>query len=429
MADTTKKELRNLMMYQVFIRNYGPAGTFREVEQDLDRIRSLGTDIVYFLPIHPIGEKSRKGTLGSPYAIRDYRAVNPEYGTLEDFCRLAEQIHARGMKCIIDVVYNHTSPDSVLAAEHPEWFYHKQDGSFGNRVGEWTDIIDLDYSHEALWDYQIETLKYWAKIVDGFRCDVAPLVPVAFWERARREVETVRPGCIWLAESIEGTFLLELRGLGVTAQSDGEVFLAFDISYDYDIYGDLAAYLRGEQPLAAYLEAVNRQEWVYPENYVKLRFLENHDQPRARFLIPEEKALRNMTAFSFFQKGTAFVYAGQEFGRSHRPDLFDRDVVDLSPEDGIDLSALITRLAQIKKDPVFTDSTYQVRAVSEHSCLACHKKGEQMAVGLFSFRGEPACVHVPLADGIYRNAIDGCEMEVFHGCLSSRGEPVILFAQ
>ena len=132
-------------MYQIFVRNYSREGTFKEVEKDLDRIRSLGTDIVYFLPIHPTGEVKRKGTLGSPYAVKDYRAINPEYGTIDDFRELVAAIHDRGMKCIIDIVYNHTSPDSVLASEHPDWFYHKEDGTFGNRVGDWTDIIDLDY--------------------------------------------------------------------------------------------------------------------------------------------------------------------------------------------------------------------------------------------------------------------------------------------
>ena len=142
MAKNTDKSYRNQIIYSVFVRNYSPEGTFEGVRRDLDRIQSLGTDIIWLLPIHPVGEKARKGSLGSPYAIQDYRAVNPEYGTLEDFQRLVDDIHAKGMKCIIDVVYNHTSPDSWLAQHHPEWFYRKPDGGFGNRVGDWTDIID-----------------------------------------------------------------------------------------------------------------------------------------------------------------------------------------------------------------------------------------------------------------------------------------------
>lgn len=133
-------------------------------------------------------------------------------------------------------VDNHTSPDSWLAQHHPEWFYHKPDGSFGNKVGEWLDVVDLDYSQRGLWDYQIETLKQWAEIVDGFRCDVAPLIPLEFWLRARQEVETVHPGCFWLSESVEPIFTVENRARGLVSLSDSEIYQAFDVSYEYDIF-------------------------------------------------------------------------------------------------------------------------------------------------------------------------------------------------
>lgn len=255
-------ELRNMTIYSIFVRNHG--GTFAAVEKDIPRIRALGADVVWLLPIHPIGQKARKGTLGSPYAIADYRAVNPEYGTMEDFRHLADTVHRSGMKLMIDVVYNHTSPDSWLAQHHPEWFYHKPDGSFGNRIGEWSDIIDLDYGNPGLWDYQIETLKSWAEIVDGFRCDVAPLVPLDFWLRARREVETVRPDCLWLAESVEPEFIRDNRNRGMVSHSDGELYQAFDLCYDYDIYGDFLSYVQGKTELTDYVRALERQESIYP---------------------------------------------------------------------------------------------------------------------------------------------------------------------
>ena len=128
MAVNTDKTLQHQLIYSVFVRNHTPEGTFRALERDLDRLSALGTDIVWLMPIHPIGEVGRKGTLGSPYAIRDYRDVNLEYGTVEDFRHLVDAIHVRGMKCIIDVVYNHTSPDSVLAQTHPEWFFRDEQG-------------------------------------------------------------------------------------------------------------------------------------------------------------------------------------------------------------------------------------------------------------------------------------------------------------
>ena len=413
-------------MYQIFIRNFSSDGTFLSVIPEIPAIRELGTDIIWFAPIHPIGEVSRKGSKGSPYAIRDYRAVNPEYGTLEDFKKVVNEIHASGMKCIIDVVYNHTSPDSILAGTHPEWFYHKADGSFGNRVGDWTDIIDLDYSHRELWDYQIETLRQWAEIVDGFRCDVAPLIPVAFWLEARKAVEEVRPDAIWLSESVEPEFILHMRSRGLTAHSDSEIYRAFDICYDYDVYHAFIDFLSGKGSLQAYAEAINRQEYIYPDNYVKLRFLENHDQPRARFLLPDERSLRNLTAFLFFQKGMTLLYAGQEYALSHLPSLFDPDPVDWNSSEKTDLTDLIRPLAKMKKQPLFADSIYHVSALSEEYLIAEHQSINERMTGVFSITGRKGIVPVPgVKDGIYKNEIDGSKIEVLHGYLMFSGDPVI----
>ena len=380
MAISTQKNLRNQVMYQVFVRNFSEEGTFAAVQGRLDEIKALGTDIIWFMPIHPIGKQMRKGTLGSPYAISDYRAVNPEFGSLSDFKSLVGAIHGKGMKCIIDVVYNHTSPDSVLSAEHPEWFYHRPDGSFGNRVGDWTDIIDLDYNNKDLWDYQIETLKYWAGIVDGFRCDVAPLIPLEFWLRARQEVEEVREGCIWLSESVEPDFITYMRSRGMTALSDSEIFQAFDMAYDYDTYGAMKAYLDGSGSLAAYAEAVNRQEYTFPDNYVKLRFLENHDQTRARWNAAES----------------------------------------------MDLTRYIARLAALKKDTIFADSTYRVTAPTEDVLVAVREHEDKKMLGVFPLKDKSGLVRVDFSDGVYENLISGEAVEVFRGMLSSNGKPVIL---
>ncbi|WP_026529180.1 alpha-amylase family glycosyl hydrolase [Butyrivibrio sp. VCD2006] len=445
MARDTSKSLRNKVMYQIFVRNFSEGGTFKDVVPQLDRIRDLGVDIIWFAPIHPIGKKARKGELGSPYAISDYRSINPEYGTIDDFKAVVGEIHARGMKCIIDVVYNHTSPDSVLASEHPEWFYHKEDGSFGNHVGDWSDIIDLDYNNRELWDYQAETLKMWAGIVDGFRCDVAPIIPLEFWQMAREEVATVRPDCLWLSESVEPEFLLALREMGLTALSDSEIFRVFDVSYEYDVYGDLVSYVTGRGTLDDYAKALCRQEYIYPDNYVKLRFLENHDQPRAAFLFSNEKSLRNVTAFLFFQKGMTLLYAGEEYSIKHLPSLFDKDAVRWDkysvPADSVkgnksgtnmicdpakDLTDLIRTLSEIKSNEIFTDSTYTVNAVSNSILVAKHKKGEMWALGVFSLDGEREVICVDAPDGTYKNLIDGKNIDVVHGMIRTYGVPIII---
>ena len=342
MAQNTDPRLQNQVIYSVYVRNHTPEGTFRAVIPDLDRIKSLGTDIVWFLPIHPIGEAGKKGSLGCPYANRDYRTVNPAYGTMEDFQALVDAIHARGMKCMIDVVYNHTSPDSVLFQEHPEFFYHGPDGRPGNKMGDWSDVIDLDYSHPGLWDYLTETLVGWAKIVDGFRCDVASFVPLAFWEHARAEVAKVNPDCIWLAETVHLSFGCLARRNGIPSTLDYDAYSAFDLEYEYDIREVFDKYLQGKIALSHYLDMLNYQEGAYPANYNKLRFLENHDQPRIASFLWDETALKNYTAMLYFLKGTTLIYAGQEFENEHLPSLFEKEPIERRT--GLDLSPLLRQL-------------------------------------------------------------------------------------
>jgi len=426
MAKETKKAYRNQVLYSVYVRNHSAEGSFEGVRRDLERIKSLGVDIIWLMPIHPIGAKARKGPLGSPYAISDYRAVNPEFGTLEDFRRLVDDIHRLDMKCIIDVVYNHTSPDSWLAENHPEWFYHKPDGSFGNHVGEWSDVVDLDYSKPELWDYQIDTLKYWASMVDGFRCDVAPLVPLEFWLRARAEVEAVRPGCFWLGESVEPSFISSVRAEGLPVLSDSEIFQAFDASYEYDIFPYFKDYLEGNLPLSRYAEYINQQETIYPDNYVKLRFLENHDNLRARFVIPDENALLNWTAFLYFQKGITMLYGGQEKSCAHLPNLFGKDPVDWSA--GPDRSEQLKRLYALKKHPLLTDGSYRVQALGGDILYAVHRSRDRQLVGIFSLKGACAPVRVSAPDGLYPNLADGGSVEVKFGKVSCQGRPIIFEA-
>ena len=434
MADNTLKTLRNEVFYQVFVRNY-KGGTFRAVTEDLDRIQSLGVNWIYLLPVHPTGEVHRKGSLGSPYAIKDYRAIDPLLGGKEEFKAFADAVHARGMKLMMDIVYNHTSPDSVLAKTHPEWFWRKPDGSMGNHVGDWWDVVDLDYSHPALWEYQIETLKIWAKYADGFRCDVAPMVPVPFWERARAEVEEVKPGVVWLAESGEPRFIAYLRKMGVCGASDGELYRAFDLCYDYDVYGLQKEVQLGELPLRDYLNGVNMQEGMYPDNACRLRFLENHDRPRAAALIPDDAKRRVWTAWLYYMKGAVMIYAGQECGCITHPTLFDPDPVDFHA--GSDDSEYLRQLYEIRQDPLFADSSFHAQAagINQSVILAVHEgragsKAEgRQAVGIVPLQAESCSVQVDLPDGTYSDVLNKTQVSVFEKTLRCSGKAMILSAE
>lgn len=414
-------QLRNMTLYSIFVRNFG--GTFKAVEADLPRIRDLGVDAIWLLPIHPIGTAKRKGTLGSPYAISDYRAINPEFGTMDDFAHLCDAAHACGLKVLIDVVYHHTSPDSVLVKTHPEYFYRKPDGSFGNHVGDWSDIIDLDFDNRDLWDELCDTLCFWAQYVDGFRCDVASMVPLEFWKKARAHVETVHPGCIWLAESVEHGFIRYNRMRGLVALSDSELYQAFDICYDYDIYEGFVAYAKGEIPLSAYVKALERQESTYPADYVKLRCTENHDRPRTAELFPDPAVRENWLAWNFFQKGLAMLYCGQEWGVEKTPSLFDPDPV---PRNGEPMhEALLKKLIAMKKDPLFCDGVYTLEARENDVIVSSWTLGNRKAIGVFNMRAKAASVAIPLADGTYSELLSGIEHRVVNGTVDSSGKPMI----
>ena len=424
MAADTDISLQKQVIYSIYVRNHTPEGTFRAVIPDLDRIKALGTDIVWFLPIHPIGVEGKKGSLGCPYANRDYRAVNPAYGTMEDFKVLVDEIHKRGMRCIIDVVYNHTSPDSMLFHEHPEFFYHGPDGKPGNKMGDWSDVIDLDYRCRALWDYQIQSLCQWAEIVDGFRCDVASFVPLEFWLKARQEVAKVRPDCIWLAETVHQSFGCMARRAGVYSMLDYDAYQAFDMEYEYDIREVFDKYLTGKTSLDHYLDMLNFQEAIYPANYNKLRFLENHDQPRIASFIPRESDLINYTAFLYFLKGTTLIYAGQEFENDHLPSLFEKEPIDRNT--GKDLSALMARLRQIK-GMFGGDDWFRAEGDSEQD-IAVLRRGnrERRFLGVFSLKSDRGEVALDLADGSYEDLIDGEMVEIRGGKIRCEGRPIII---
>lgn len=425
MAKNTDVKLRDAVIYCIYVRNHTKEGTFRAIEPDLDRIKELGTDIIWFMPIHPIGVEGRKGTLGCPYANQDYRTVNTEYGTMEDFKNLVDLIHQKEMKCMIDVVYNHTSPDSVLTKEHPEFFFQKADGKRGNRVGEWTDVVDLDYHNRKLWEYQVESLKMWASIVDGFRCDVASLVPLEFWSYAREEVAKVNPDCIWLAETIEYGFIRYCRSQGYKVASDCEMYQAFDMEYDYDIWDSFEGYLTKKTLLSHYIERLNMQEAIYPDNYIKMHCLENHDRARIKSYVKDSASLKNWTAFLYFQKGATLLYAGQEFENKYQPSLFEKD--DISIQTGHDLSGLMRRLYNIKKQVLPEDSDFEATADDEHGIvIASRISGHHKIVGVFSLEGKEACVKVPLEDGEYINLISREKVMVTEGTLWIKDKPMIL---
>ncbi|MFQ3546949.1 MAG: alpha-amylase family glycosyl hydrolase [Termitinemataceae bacterium] len=325
--------------YQIFIRNYTSEGTFRAAMKRLPEVKALGFPWVYLTPIHPIGKVHRKGTQGSPYAIADYREVDPQLGSLEDFKIFIQEANKLGLKVMIDVVYNHTSPDSRLAQEHPEWFLQDDEGKLSRKCDDWSDVVDLDYfseqQHPGLWDELIDTLVYWREAgVEGFRCDVASLVPREFWIEARKRVNLWDPATgtekrptLWLAESVHPSFLVYLRRKGFHAWSEAELHDAFDLTYDYDGWQRLEQVWAGKRRLRYYLDYLEVQEAMYPAWARKIRYLENHDQRRAAARFGNGPRLEAWTGFYQLLPGCTFTYMGQESAISEYPTLFEKNPV------------------------------------------------------------------------------------------------------
>ncbi|MEG0660284.1 MAG: alpha-amylase family glycosyl hydrolase [Anaerorhabdus sp.] len=427
MAKDTRKEIANQSIYQVFVRNHSEEGTFKKVQDDLPRIKAMGFDTVYLMPINPIGVKCRKGTLGSPYAISDYRAINPEFGTLEDFKELIEETHKLDMKVMVDIVLNHTSPDNVYVDKHPEYYYRTEKGTLGNRVGDWTDIVDLDYSNQGLREELWDMLTYWAKLgIDGYRADVASIVPVDFWLEARRRVANINPNFIWLAESVHAHFINMIRNGGWGIANDYEIFEAFDICYDYDVFEITQEVFKRNYPLDAFKKTYVLQQSIYPKDALKLRHLENHDQPRIANLVQNKTEVENWIAYSFFAKGVAFVYAGQEFGATKHPSLFDKDVISLV-DNGVNHSDLIKKLNEIKHEEIMINhDKYILHENKEDILMIEYYAGDKKMLGIFNVRGYKGKVKTDFEDGEYINKISGEKIRVENNEIEVTVKPIII---
>lgn len=301
--------LKSGVIYQIFVRAFSPAGDLNGVTARLDDLHALNVNILWLMPIHPDGQVKRKGSLGSPYAVRDYYAIHPALGTKDDLHRLVEQAHQRQMKVIIDIVANHTAWDSVMMA-HPD-FYRKDAQGHITYPHDWTDVAWLDYSNPKLRQYMIDMLVYWIKEfnLDGFRCDAASEVPTDFWEQARAALEKVKPDIILLAEADKPDLLRS----------------AFDIDYAWPLMHTLDDVILNGQPATMIRANIELQKERFPKGALHMRISDDHDELRAttRYSYPGAVAA---SVLMFTLDGAPLVYNGMEVGdstQSRDPALFE----------------------------------------------------------------------------------------------------------
>lgn len=305
-------------IYEVNIRQYSAGGTFNAFAKELPRLKDMGVEVLWFMPIHPIGVIKRKGRLGSYYSIRDYKATNPEFGLADEFKNLVTQAHHLGMKIIMDWVANHASWDNVWTIDHPEYFERDSAGNFKPPY-DWTDVIQIDHSSIAEQDAMIDAMKYWVINfdIDGFRADLAHLTPLEFWKKARTEIEPIKPGLFWLAETEEVSY--------------HEVF---DASFTWEWMHCTEDYYKKQTGLGSLYHVLQKYESAFPTFAHRMYFTSNHDENTWNGTEYEKYGdmARALAVFSVTWNGIPMIYSGQEMPNLKRLAFFEKDPIDWKGE-------------------------------------------------------------------------------------------------
>ncbi|WP_421774440.1 alpha-amylase family glycosyl hydrolase [Gracilimonas sp.] len=306
---------KNSSIYEINVRQYSEEGTIEAVRKDLPRIREMGVRILWLMPIHPIGEKNRKGSLGSYYSVQDYKDVNPNFGTKADFARFVDEAHQLGFKVIIDWVANHTAWDNPWT-ENPEWFELTDEGNFMPPRGtDWSDVIQLDYENEEMRAAMIDALEYWVREfdIDGYRCDVAGMVPTDFWKEAIDSLNTIKP-VFMLAEDGEPELVKE----------------AFHMNYAWQYAHTIREIAKGHQTFQDLDSLMQVTEVNYPSSAYRMYFTSNHDENSWNGTDPEMYGdnFENFAVLSATIDGMPLIYNGQESGLDKQLEFFEKDPIE-----------------------------------------------------------------------------------------------------
>ncbi len=311
-----QQPLENSVVYEMNVRQYTPEGTFAAAQQQLPRLKELGIDILWLMPIHPIGVKERKGTLGSYYAIADYKEINPEFGTMEDFENFLAEAHRLGLRVVLDCVANHTSPDAKWINECPaDWYMRDENGNTVVNY-DWYDIAELNYGNPDVWDAMADQMRFWMeKGVDGFRCDMACEVPFEFWQETIADLRADYPGMYMLAEGQDPKL---------------HTISDFNSSYAWEMHHVLNAIAKGEQGMPELLAQIQRDAELFPADAQRLMFTSNHDENSWAGTEFERMgdAVKVMAVLTFtLPNSQPLIYTGQEMGWNKRFEFFEKDPI------------------------------------------------------------------------------------------------------
>lgn len=325
--------LKTATIYEVNIRQYTNEGTFNAFAKELPRLNDMGVDVLWLMPIHPIGLKNRKGSLGSYYSVKDFKAVNPEFGTMQDFKFLVDQVHQLGMKLIIDWLANHAAWDNVWTKEKPDYFKRDESGNFLS-PNDWSDVIQIDHTNTEQQEAMIDAMKFWVTDfnIDGFRADLAHLTPLPFWKKARSVIEPLKADLFWLAETEEICY--------------HEVF---DASYTWEWMHKVEEFKKGNTSLNDLIELLLKQDTAFPASALRMYFTSNHDENTWNGTEYEKYGdlAKALAVFSFTWNGIPMIYSGQELPNNKRLAFFEKDTIDW--KENCSLHDFYKTLIQVKK--------------------------------------------------------------------------------
>lgn len=369
--DFSKSEmtwLNQATIYEVNLRQYTSDGTINSFKKKLPKLKELGVDILWFMPIQPIGIKNRKAVgdsfvedfpnpdykkyWGSPYSISDYKQVNPRYGTLSEFKELTKLCHELDIKVVLDWVANHTAWDNPWIIDHPEWYTHDSSGKITDPIGEdgkswgWTDVADLNYDNDKMRKAMTDAMSFWIKEcdIDGFRCDVAMEVPVDFWNEASKQLNQIKP-IFMLAES--------------EAHKPRMFDSAFDAYYGWEMHHVFNKLYAGELSASEIIRVINEKDSICGDHVFPMNFITNHDENSWNGTINERlgESWEAMAVLSYSLRGMPLIYSGQEVGLDHRLSFFEKDSIDWNKANGEDYFNFYKGLNKLKQEKAFSTSS------------------------------------------------------------------------
>ncbi len=388
--------IKSANIYEVNIRQYTKSGTIKEFEEHLPKLKELGVDILWLMPIYPVGEKNRKGGMGSAYSIQNYTEVNPDFGTKEEFKTLVAKIHEMGMYVVLDWVANHTAWDNVWVKDHPEFYTKDSLGNFMSpKDTDWSDVMDLNYDNKDLRKEMINALKFWVAEtdIDGYRCDVAGMVPTDFWDEARKELDKIKP--VFMLAEWESTDMH---------------FNAFDMSYSWEFHHLMNHVAKGEKSVKDIDAYFEKDALKYPANAIRMYFTSNHDENTWNGTVTERMgdASKAMAVLSATIPGMPLIYSGQEAGLNKRLAFFEKDEIDW--EAGEDLRPFYKSLLNLKKEHTALwngnkgGSMTRIKTSDDEKIFAfSREKGNDIVYVIFNFTKDMQKVklEIELADKEY----------------------------